>query len=102
MRQSVTDATFAAFLHCETKAFLFNEGVAGTCSDVNSWELRRARAFKASSHRLAEIDGLGQGILCRPASGENSRATTLSNNTRSADGDVGASLPTRRLVANAV
>ena len=49
MRQSVTDATFAAFLHCETKAFLFNEGVAGTRSDMNSWELRRARAFKASA-----------------------------------------------------
>ena len=49
MRQSVTDATFAAFLHCETKAFLFNEGAAGTRSDVNSWELRRARAFKASA-----------------------------------------------------
>jgi hypothetical protein len=46
MRQSVTDATFAAFLHCETKAFLLNEGAAGTLSDVNSWELRRARAFK--------------------------------------------------------
>jgi predicted RecB family nuclease len=49
MRQSVTDGTFAAFLHCETKAFLFNEGAAGTRSDVNSWELRRARAFKASA-----------------------------------------------------
>ena len=36
MRQSVTDATFAAFLHCETKAFLLNEGAAGTRSDINS------------------------------------------------------------------
>ena len=48
MKQPVTDATFAAFLHCETKAFLFNEGAPGT-PDVNSWELRRARAFKASA-----------------------------------------------------
>jgi hypothetical protein len=49
MRQSVTDATFAAFLKCETKAFLLNEGAAGIRSDVNSWELRRAREFKASA-----------------------------------------------------
>ena len=50
MRQSaITDATFAAFLHCETKAYLFREGATGTRSDVDSWQLRLARTFKESA-----------------------------------------------------
>ena len=50
MKQSaITDATFAAFLHCETKAYLFREGATGTRSDVDPWQLRLARTFKDSA-----------------------------------------------------
>ena len=44
MRQSVTDATFAAFLHCETKAFLLNEGTRTSTTPS---------AFPPTIHRIA-------------------------------------------------
>jgi predicted RecB family nuclease len=50
MKQSaITDATFAAFLHCETKAYLFREGATRTHSDVDPWQLTLARTFKDSA-----------------------------------------------------
>ena len=50
---TITDATFAAFLRCETKAYLLREGACGTSSGLAPWQLSLTRAFKQlASERL--------------------------------------------------
>jgi hypothetical protein len=46
---AITDAIFAAFLRCETKAYLLHEGATGTLSELDSWQLSLARKYKKSA-----------------------------------------------------
>src|ERR1700730_16777215 len=46
---ATTDVVFAAFVRCETKAYLLREAPGGHYSDPNSWRFRENRSFKQSA-----------------------------------------------------
>ncbi len=43
---TITDETFEAFLHCETKAYLLQEGASDTHSEVGVWQQGHIHKFK--------------------------------------------------------
>lgn len=43
---AITDATFEAFLHCETKAYLLHEGASGAQTEVGAWQQGPTHRFK--------------------------------------------------------
>ena len=45
----ITDTVFAAYLRCETKAFLLLNAAAPTDPEIESWQQRIANSYKANA-----------------------------------------------------
>jgi hypothetical protein len=45
----ITDTVFAAYLRCETKAFLLLDRATPTDPEIESWQQRIAHSYKANA-----------------------------------------------------
>ena len=66
---TTTDAIFAAFLQCETKAYLLGEGVTGTRSEVGSPQQHLSNRYKQAAAEWLKLKvQKGESYVERPSS----------------------------------